>query len=52
VLILPPNPNTRRGYRAAWSSNGDRYLAYPCQNNVVLRNIKDPRGATIVYTDF
>lgn len=52
VLILPPNPNTRRGYRVAWSANKEKYLAYPCQNNVVLRNLSDPRGPALVYTDF
>ena len=52
MLILPPNPNTRRGYKVSWSANKDTYLAYPCQNNVVLRNLKDPRAPALVYTDF
>jgi len=31
----------------------DTYLAYPCQNNLILRDLKDPRrGKAIVCTDF
>lgn len=55
VLILPPNPNTRRGYKSSWAVDlgKQQYLAYGCQNNVVLRNMMDPRGQpSLVYTDF
>ena len=55
VLILPPNPNTRRGYKTSWAvdTGKHQYLGYCSQNNVVLRNLKDPRGQpALVYTDF
>ena len=55
VLILPPNPNTRRGYKTSWAvdSGKHQYLGYCAQNNVILRNLKDPRGQpALVYTDF
>ncbi len=49
---MPPNPNARRGFRVPLSTNGT-FLAYPVQNNVVLRDLKDLRnGRSLVYTEY
>jgi len=49
---LPPNPNTRRAFRASWDINNQQtHITYPVQNNVVIRDVKNPQNS-VVYTDF
>jgi hypothetical protein len=55
VLLMPPNPTTRRGFKTSWAVDTGKglYLGYTTQNNVVLRNLKDISGSpALVYTEF
>ena len=52
VALLPPNPTTKRAFRVNWVMNTQETLiAYPSQNNLVVREVRDTSKAYI-YTDF
>lgn len=48
--ILPPNPSTTRAFPLSQSIHpSQKVVAYPCKNNVIIRDLENP-SKSLIYT--